>query len=237
MKQMNVIPVILGIVIISVIASCESTKKANEGVKLTNATDSVSYALGINIGESLQQQGLDSLNTDLVSKAMEQAFANDTTVLMDNTKALAYLNSYFQRMQQEQVTKNLEKGKAYLAENGKKPGVITTPSGLQYEVVQEGTGVMPKDGDTVVVHYTGKLAADGLVFDSSVEKGTPVTYPLNGFMKGFTEGLKLMKVGSKYKLTIPSDLGYGQMGGGSIPPNSVLLFDLELLNVIPGKIK
>lgn len=220
------------ILLLAVFASCEGTKKASDEIKLLSSTDSVSYALGVNIGESLKQQGLDSLNTELVMKAMDQSFANDTTMLMNNEKSLAYLNEYFQKMQQAKMAAALEEGKAFLAENAKKPGVTTTASGLQYEVITQGTGKMPVDGEKVVVNYTGKLI-DGTEFDSTVGK-SPLTYPVNKFVAGWQEALKLMKVGSKYHLVIPSELGYGQMGGGVIPPNSVLIFDLELLDVLPG---
>lgn len=216
-----------------VIVSCESTKKNTTGpVTLTNAMDSVSYALGINIGESLQKQGISGLNTDLVLRAMNQAFADDSTMLMDNEASLAYLNSYFQKMQLEKNKATLEEGKKFLEENKSKPGVITTASGLQYQVITEGTGKTPTTADKVQVHYTGTLL-DGTKFDSSVDKGQPVIRAVTGFIKGWTEALLMMKEGSKWKLYVPSELGYGQMGGGPIPPNSVLIFDIELLKVNP----
>jgi FKBP-type peptidyl-prolyl cis-trans isomerase FklB len=122
-------------------------------------------------------------------------------------------------------------GEAYLAANGKKPGVVTLPSGLQYRVIVEGKGKMPKATSTVTIHYVGKLI-DGTEFDSSVKRGAPTTYPVSGFMKGWIEALQLMKEGSKWELVIPSSLAYGESGaGGVIPPNATLLFDIELLAV------
>ncbi|MFN0274459.1 MAG: FKBP-type peptidyl-prolyl cis-trans isomerase [Chitinophagales bacterium] len=213
--------------------SCEGAKKNTGSMTLTNEQDSVNYALGINVGESLKQLGVSEINEEILTMAINQAFAGDTTVLMDNEKAMQYLNVYFQKMQIEKSKKNLEEGKKFLEENGKKTGVITTASGLQYQVITEGTGASPVDGDKVTVHYTGTLI-DGTKFDSSYDSGQPLTYPINNFVKGWTEVLKLMKEGSKYKVWISSELGYGQQGNQRIPPNATLIFDMELIKVIPS---
>ena len=127
---------------------------------------------------------------------------------------------------------NLEKGEAFLAENAKKEGVKTTASGLQYKVLKEGTGKSPKDTDTVQVHYKGTLL-DGTEFDSSIKRGQPAEFPLNRVIPGWTEGVQLMKEGAKYQFTIPSKLAYGERGtpGGPIPPNSTLVFEVELLSI------
>jgi FKBP-type peptidyl-prolyl cis-trans isomerase len=133
--------------------------------------------------------------------------------------------------EKEQGDKNIKAGDAFRAENGKKKGVTTTASGLQIETVKEGTGEIPKPTDTVKVHYTGTLI-DGTKFDSSVDRGQPATFPLNGVIKGWTEGLQLMKVGGKAHLVIPPEIAYGAQGGGPIPPNSTLIFDVELLEIV-----
>lgn len=217
----------------AVFASCESTKKNTGNVTLANESDSVNYALGINVGESLKQLGVTEINEDILTTAINQAFAGDTTVIMNNEQAMQYLNVYFQKMQVKKSEKTLEEGKKFLEENGKKEGVITTASGLQYQVIQEGTGASPVDGEKVTVHYTGTLL-DGTKFDSSLDKGQPLTYPINKFVPGWTEVLKLMKEGSKYKVWIPSELGYGSNGNQRIPGNSVLVFDMELIKVLPA---
>lgn len=211
--------------------ACDN-KTAMKTPELLTAEDSLSYALGINIGKSLQKQGVENLNTDVISVAIHQAFSDDTTAIFDNQEAVAFLNAYFQKKQMEVMEKKLEEGKKFLEENAKKPGVQVTASGLQYEVIKEGTGATPTDSDRVQVHYHGTLT-DGTVFESSVESGQPVTFNVNEVVPGWTEGLKLMKEGAKYKLYIPSELGFGAMSGGPIPPNSVVIFEIELLKVNP----
>jgi len=131
---------------------------------------------------------------------------------------------------QKQSVENKVRGESYLADNAKKTGVMTTSTGLQYEVLTQGTGLQPKPADTVEVHYEGKLT-DGTVFDSSIQRGQTASFRLDQVIAGWTEGLQLMKAGSKYRFTIPSGLAYGEMGAGSIPPNAVLIFDVELINV------
>jgi FKBP-type peptidyl-prolyl cis-trans isomerase len=215
------------------LASCESTKQNTKDVTLANEQDSVNYALGINVGESLKQLGVTEINEEILTKAINQAFAGDTSLAMNNEEAMQFLNIYFQKMQMQKAQKNLEDGKKFLEENGKNAGVITTASGLQYQVITEGTGASPVDGDQVTVNYTGTLI-DGTKFDSSYDKGQPLTYPINKFVPGWTEVLKLMKEGSKYKVWIPSELGYGARGNQGIPGNAVLIFDMELLKVIPA---
>ena len=141
------------------------------------------------------------------------------------------VNDYLEKSKKSQSASIIEEGQKFLAENGKKPGVVTLPSGLQYMIMKEGTGAMPKATDKVTTHYTGTLL-NGEVFDSSVERGQPATFPVNGVIKGWTEALQLMKVGSKWKLFIPYDLAYGERGaGGQIKPYATLVFEVELLEI------
>jgi FKBP-type peptidyl-prolyl cis-trans isomerase len=146
-----------------------------------------------------------------------------------------FLNQYFGELRQQKAQGNLEKGQAFLEENKTLSGVIELESGLQYKVIEEGTGRSPKENDRVKVHYTGKLLS-GEVFDSSLDRGQPAEFALKGVIKGWTEGLQHMKEGGKYELYIPADLAYGQRGGGqTIGPNETLIFEVELLEVIPAE--
>ncbi len=208
-----------------------SNKTSLKTPQLLTAEDSLSYALGINIGESLQKQGIENLNTDIISTAIHQAFADDSSILLDNEASVTYLNSYFQKKQMALMDKKLQEGKDFLAENATKPGVQVSSSGLQYQVIKEGTGSMPVDGDSVTVNYRGTLI-DGTEFESSFETNSPVTFNVDEVIPGWTEGLKMMKEGASYKLFIPAELGFGAMGGGPVPANSVLIFDVDLLKVI-----
>lgn len=225
--------VILGLVISSLLLSfsCENTKKIQD-VKVENASDSLSYALGVNIGESMKQQKLTEVNTEIMAAAIQAVLNDDTTALiMRGDSALTCINKYMMKKRDEEALKTKEEGIKFLEENGKKPGVITTASGLQYEVMKSGTGISPVANEQVTVHYTGKFI-DGKVFDSSVDRGQPATLPVNGFNKGFAEALHLMKEGDKWLIVIPSDLAYGPTGAGNvIPPNATLIFELELLKV------
>lgn len=201
-------------------------------VSLKSQQDSLTYAIGVSIGGNLKTQGLDSINFDLLKLAMEQS-AQGKTLLLSQEEAGGYVNNYFMNLQKEKGSKAKEKGKQFLAENKSKPGVQTTTSGLQYLVITEGTGPIPKPTDKVKTHYHGTLV-DGTVFDSSVQRGEPISFPVNGVIKGWTEALQLMKVGSKWKLFIPSELAYGENGaGGAIGPNEALIFDVELIAIEP----
>jgi len=212
-----------------ILASCESTKNT-ANVTLTSKIDSVNYALGINMGESLKQIGLTEINDDILLAAMHLALSSDTTALMNNEEAMSFLNVYFQQLQQEKAKKTLDEGQKFLEENAKNPNVSTSPSGLQYQVLQEGTGATPTDADKVTVHYTGTFI-DGKKFDSSYDKGQPATFGVTGVIKGWTEALKMMKEGGKMKIWVPSDLAYGPRGRQGIPGNSVLIFEMELIKV------
>jgi len=193
--------------------------------------DKLSYALGMSMASNLMNSGLQQLDV----KSFVEAFTvimNNTTPSMSPQEANRVIQSYFSKQQDEMLSKNLEAGKAFLEENRKKEQVISLPSGLQYEVLVEGNGAKPKATDKVRCHYHGTLL-NGTVFDSSVERGQPAVFGVNQVIKGWVEALQLMPIGSKWRLYIPSELAYGEQGaGGSIEPNSTLIFDVELLGIV-----
>ena len=200
----------------------------------TNAVDSVSYAIGINMGlpfaENLKSIPGGEINADLLTKAFSSALKGDAT-LMTAEFAEEYLGNYFTKMQQAEAEKGKQESALFLVENKTKEGVITTESGLQYLVIVAGNGVKPAATDNVKVHYEGFLL-DGTKFDSSVDRGEPITFSLNQVIAGWTEGVQLMPVGSKYRFFIPYELGYGEQGaGGIIPPYATLVFEVELLDI------
>lgn len=198
--------------------------------------DKVSYALGIGIGRQLSQMGAADLNIDDFAQAIKDVVAGD--LKLGDAEAQQIVQEFFAKQEEKQKAEAAKKGKAakqdgekFLAENGKKEGVITTASGLQYQVLREGNGQSPKATDTVECHYEGTLI-DGTKFDSSYDRGQTATFPLNQVIAGWTEGLQLMKEGGKYRFFIPYELGYGERGAGaSIPPFSTLVFDVELVSV------
>jgi FKBP-type peptidyl-prolyl cis-trans isomerase FklB len=198
-------------------------------MKLDNELDKVSYSLGVNIANSLKSQGLESVNSTAFTSALDATF-NGSPVLIDMEASQAILQEYFGKIQEEQTKAASAEGENFLKENAKKAGIITTASGLQYEVMTMGTGAKPVATDKVKTHYHGTLL-DGTVFDSSVDRGEPISFPLNGVIKGWTEALQLMPVGSKFRLFIPSDLAYGAQGQGAIKPHSALIFEVELIDI------
>lgn len=192
--------------------------------------EKVSYSLGINVAKSVKSQGLESIDADAVAQAFKDVFEGKTLQISEEEANLV-LNDYFKKMADKKKELNVAAGQAFLAENAKREAVITTSSGLQYEVLTEGSGDSPKETDKVTVHYHGTLI-DGTVFDSSVERGEPASFPVNGVIPGWVEALQLMKPGDKFKLFIPSNLAYGERGaGGSIGPNSTLIFEVELISI------
>lgn len=200
---------------------------------LTNATDSFCLAAGVNIAYNLKEQGIKNLNADLIAKAMEAVFNNDSTLNMSREESLTVLQQKLKEFADEKAAVAKAESAKFLNENKMKPGVTALPNGLQYTVLNAGMadGIKPTASDTVVVHYVGTLP-DGTEFDSSVKRGEPATFPLNGVIRGWTEILQLMPKGSKWKVVIPSDLGYGDRGAGAaIPPNATLIFDIELLDI------
>jgi FKBP-type peptidyl-prolyl cis-trans isomerase len=211
-----------------------SSIKSESQVSLNNQNDSLNYFLGIMYGYSTEQAPWE-IDADLLASGMIQVLKDSSAY--DPMTAEAILNNLTSGIQAEEAAmaeaesmKTMEEGIAFLEENGKKEGVITTESGLQYEVVTKGNGPMPEETSTVAVLYEGTLI-DGTVFDGNMESGETITFPLNQVIRGWTEGLQLMPVGSTYKFYIPSNLGYGPSGGGPIPPNSTLIFTVELVGI------
>ncbi len=230
MKLKNLM-LITGLFIFSLV-SCDGQKtKGKKEITLNTEIDTVSYSLGVSVAQNLKGQGLESVNTEVISKAIEDVY-NEKDLLIELEKANQILQNYFQNLIKKKAEENLIAGQKFLEENSKKEGVVTLPSGLQYIVLKEGDGPQPKLDDKVTTHYHGTLI-DGTVFDSSVERGQPETFLVSRVVKGWTDALQLMKVGAKWKLFIPSDLAYGEnpRPGGPIEPNSALIFEIELISI------
>lgn len=193
--------------------------------------DKISYALGLSIGNNFLSSGINKLDIQSFTKAVEDVL-NNVEPSMSYDEAKNIINEYFTKLQDEKLEINKKAGEEFLSINKNKAGVVTLPSGLQYEVLTKGEGKTPTLTDQVTCHYHGTLI-DGTVFDSSVQRGTPATFGVNQVIKGWTEALQLMPVGSKWRLYIPSDLAYGERGAGqSIEPNSTLIFDVEILDIV-----
>lgn len=197
---------------------------------LKNLNDSASYAVGLSVANFYKQQGISKLNTALVSRAITDVFGGKKTLFTDQV-ANSVMNSYMSKMQEQKSKGAIDSGNAFLKKNKMKAGVKTTESGLQYEVITEGSGARPTSStDSVTCHYRGTLL-NGFEFDNSYNRGQPITFALNKVIPGWTEGLQLMSVGSKYKLYVPYTLGYGAFDYGPIPGGSTLTFEVELLDV------
>jgi FKBP-type peptidyl-prolyl cis-trans isomerase FkpA len=218
--------------LVMVSACKDDAGSANGDASFKNAEDSVSYCLGIWSGKTMKESGLAELNEELFLSAVKETMDDKETKLKPE-EATAFLQAYFGKLEKKKGEANLDEGKKFLENNKSKAGVKTTASGLQYEVITEGKGASPKAEETVTVNYKGTLL-DGTVFDSSYDRGQPATFPLNQVIPGWTEGIPLMKVGSKYKFYIPSELAYGDRSQGKIKANSVLIFEVELLEINPA---
>jgi len=218
--------ILLIVMVLSIFGANAQKKKK---IKLKNETDSISYCIGISIGNAIKSQKIDGLNADFIAKAISSKLNGDSAMI-GLEDAENYLRNYFTKKQQAEANNKVETANKFLAENKKVPGVIELPSGLQYQVITQGEGEKPTDSSYVKVHYKGSLI-DGKVFDSSYDRGEPAEFSVSGVIPGFTEALLLMNVGSKWKVFIPPLLGYGEQGaGGVIGPNEVLIFELELLD-------
>lgn len=201
-------------------------------LKLKTEVDSVSYALGVNIANSFNESKLSAIKPELLAKGIQDVFDKKQTVLFTDEQANEIIRTYLTAVYAAEANANKELSSKFLEDNSKKPGIVTTSSGLQYKVLVEGTGATPTEADNVTTHYTG-MTMDNKVFDSSIERGQPATFPVGGVIRGWTEALQLMKVGSKYQLFIPPDLGYGENPppGSNIPANAVLIFEVELISI------
>jgi FKBP-type peptidyl-prolyl cis-trans isomerase len=234
MTKMNLKSVVILVAASVVLAACQ--KNSSKTVTLTNENDSASYALGVLIGQNNKQNldaspGTKDLNVDILINAFEKQLKGDSSQ-MDAAKANAMIQKFFEKVSTKEAAKNAEEGKTFLEQNKAKEGVITTASGLQYEILKAGEGPKPTADQTVKCHYHGTLI-DGKVFDSSVDRGEPATFNVSQVIPGWTEALQLMPVGSKWKLYIPGELAYGERGAGKdIGPNTTLIFEVELLEIV-----
>lgn len=211
----------------------QKTKKpkgGSEKIVLATKLDSVSYSLGMNIGQNLKNENIDTLNTVLLAKALS-AYLNGDSLALKPAEGAQIVNTYFNEQKEKKALANKVAGEKFLEENKKRTGVVVLPSGLQYEVIKTGEGEKPAASDKVTTHYHGTFI-DGKVFDSSVERGQPAQFPVNRVIAGWTEALQLMSVGSKWKLFIPYHLAYGEKGyPPKIPPYSALVFEVELISI------
>lgn len=218
-------------IILTVLASATFASAQHIHTPMETEIDSVSYSIGMNIASSLLNGGIDTMNYDIFLEAVKDVMV-ENHVKIDGNTANTIVNAYVVKAQQAKSQKVIDDGIKFLTENATKEGVKTTPSGLQYKVLTQGTGAIPADGQTVKTHYKGTLI-DGTTFDSSYDKGTPVSFGVNGVIRGWTEALKMMPVGSKWELYIPQDLAYGERAmGAKIPAYSTLIFTIELLEIV-----
>jgi FKBP-type peptidyl-prolyl cis-trans isomerase len=234
MKKINIL--IMMMVAVMAISCCPTKKVAvAPSILLNSALDTACYSIGVSYGAGLRDNLKEfpggTANLNALTEGFMKAIKSDSTALMTPEAAQAFIQSYMDGVQQKEMEAEKTKGEAFLAENKTKAGVITTESGLQYKIIQQGTGAKPTEADNVKVHYTGKLL-DGTVFDSSVQRGEPVVFGVNQVIVGWTELLLLMPVGSKYAVWIPSALAYGDRGAGqAIKPYSTLEFEVELISI------
>ena len=215
--------------LVSVISSCQNLNQQKFNFDEANELEKVSYSIGINVATSIKSEGLDSINSFYISKGFQDVFENkDLAINIEESNKI--IGEYFNKKQDAKNQRLAIDSKIFLEQNKQKDGVMTTESGLQYLILSEGRGNNPTLNDNVTVHYHGTLI-DGTIFDSSVDRKQPATFPLNGVIPGWQEALQMMSVGSKWKIFIPSELAYGESGAGAIGPNSTLIFEVELLSI------
>ena len=221
------------IAIASLAISCNQQSN-NNPVSLTNQVDSTSFAIGVNVAENLGKniaQQFEEVNLDLLKAGLNAGIDTNNKSEISGAVAEQIIEEFFKSKQELTAKKAQGEGAAFLAENANREGVISLESGLQYEILTEGNGQIPTINDKITAHYHGTLI-DGTVFDSSVDRGEPASFPVNGVIEGWTEALQIMPVGSKWKLYVPSDLAYGERGAGQIiGPYSTLIFEVELLSI------
>ena len=215
--------------LVSVISSCQNLTQQKFNFDEANELERVSYSIGINVATSKKSEGLDSINSFYISKGFQDVFENkDLAINIEESNKI--IGEYFNKKQDAKNQRLAIDSKIFLEQNKQKDGVMTTESGLQYLILSEGRGNNPTLNDNVTVHYHGTLI-DGTIFDSSVDRKQPATFPLNGVIPGWQEALQMMSVGSNWKIFIPSELAYGESGAGAIGPNSTLIFEVELLSI------
>ena len=215
--------------VLSVISSCQNLTQQKFNFDEANELEKVSYSIGINVATSIKSEGLDSINSFYISKGFQDVFENkDLAINIEESNKI--IGEYFNKKQDAKNQRLAIDSKIFLEQNKQKDGVMTTESGLQYLILSEGRGNNPTLNDNVTVHYHGTLI-DGTIFDSSVDRKQPATFPLNGVIPGWQEALQMMSIGSKWKIFIPSELAYGESGAGAIGPNSTLIFEVELLSI------
>lgn len=227
MKSLKLFVLIAGVALFA--SSCTSSKV---DVKLKTEVDTMSYALGINMADNLKRMEISDVNALALAMGIQDGL-DTTKKVMTNEEAIEFLNKYFTKLQDAKAEITLAEGKKFLEENAKKDSVVVDSSGIQYKIITEGTGVTPTVEDVVKVNYRGTLV-DGTVFDSSYDRGEPAEFQLGRVIQGWQIGLQKMKVGSKYMLYIPAELAYGKnvRQGSPIKPNSVLIFEVELLDIV-----
>ncbi|MEA1876394.1 MAG: FKBP-type peptidyl-prolyl cis-trans isomerase [Bacteroidota bacterium] len=241
MKKITLVLTVVAALFIMSSCNQQSGSSLTGSGKITLETelDSVSYALGASVAASVKQSGAKELNNEVFARAFADAMA-DEEILIDPSMGNQIIQAFFQKLSMQQMAEmqagaeqNLKEGQDFLAKNKNEDGVQVTASGLQYKVIKEASGAKPTATDKVKVHYHGTLV-DGTVFDSSIDRGEPTEFPLNQVIKGWTEGIQLMSVGSKFKFFIPSELAYGSnpRPGGPIGADMVLIFDVELLEIL-----
>ncbi|MCW3080605.1 FKBP-type peptidyl-prolyl cis-trans isomerase [Segetibacter sp.] len=237
MKKVFLVPSVL-MLCVSLHAQTKKTTKtvaqtrntASAAAALRTSTDSISYAFGLSLGQYIKSQGLTSLNYAMLNKAIDQCIKGQKTTL-DMNQANQVMQGLAESKMKKVSSAEKQKGTAFLTKNKTRKEVVQTPSGLQYEVLVKGTGPVPSKSDTVSAHYRGSLI-DGKEFDNSYKRGEPLTIPVGSVIPGWTEALTMMPVGSKWKLFIPSSIGYGDVGAGQdIPGGATLVFEVELLGI------
>jgi FKBP-type peptidyl-prolyl cis-trans isomerase FklB len=211
-----------------------NVEKNEEKPLMANAVDSLSYAMGVNVGLFLKMQGVDKMNAQVLTKALNDALEGKQ-LLLDENSAYMTIQEKLEAYKSKKVNAEKERGRVFLAGNKKQPGVTELPNGIQYTIIKQGEGIKPKVQDTIKVHYRG-TTIDGEIFDESYKRGEPIEFPLENLIEGWKQTLVLMPVGSKWKIFLPSDYGYGDNGQGpKIPGGATLIFELELLGVKPTK--
>ncbi len=227
MRIKNILVVILSF---TVLACNQSNKENSRNASIENEIDSVSYSVGYDFGKTIKVNNFNEVNKEALFKGITEAISDGEATIPEKEQKFV-MRTYFQKIAKIKSEAEKKKGEEFLAKNKEKEGVVVLESGLQYKIIKEGKGAKPTNEDKVKVHYHGTLI-DGKVFDSSVDRGEPIVFPVNGVIKGWTEALQLMPVGSKWKLFIPYNLAYGERGTYSIPPYSTLIFEVELLDIV-----